>query len=124
MEALAPGTADMDLRAAFLGQAASCAGLGSPLMARLMGLLAERWPEDTALARRLAGWEGDVGPSGASLPLRVAGGLHALVLSGRDTGLAAAYPPNVSDDDALLAAVLGAVRRHDGFLCRWVVCVR
>jgi hypothetical protein len=62
---------------------------------------------------------GRIGPSGASLPLRVAGGLHALVLSGRDAGLLAAYPPRHADDDALTGAVLEALRRHDGFLCRW-----
>lgn len=110
----------MELQATFLEQAKACVGLGSPFMGRLMALLALHWPNDTALARRFALWEGDIGPSGASLPLRLAGGLHALVLMGRDAPLAAAYPPNVVDDAVLLDAVLGAMRHHDAFLCRWV----
>src|SRR3990170_4251050 len=89
-------------------------------MGRLMVLLSRRWPDDTALARRFALWEGDIGPSGASLPLRLAGGLHALILMGRDEPLAAAYPPNEVSDAVLLNAVLGAMRQHDAFLCLWV----
>jgi hypothetical protein len=110
----------MVLQANFLEQAKSCVELDSPFMGRLMTLLACHWPDDTALARRFALWEGDIGPSGASLPLRLAGGLHALVLTGRDVPLAAAYPPNLVDDAVLLEAVMQAMRRHDAFLCRWV----
>jgi hypothetical protein len=89
-------------------------------MARLMTLLAEHWPEDTALARLFGQWQGDVGGSGAVLPLRLASGLHVLALNGQDAELVAVYPPNEADDAALLAAVLGALRRHDAFLCRRV----
>ena len=49
-------------------------------MAQLLRLLAENWPLDTILAHQLESWDGDIGPKGASLPLRLAGGLHALVL--------------------------------------------
>lgn len=110
----------MAIQAAFLKQARACAELGSPFMGRLMALLADHWPDDTALAQRFNGWDGDIGPSGASLPLRLAGGLHALVLSEQDASLAAAYPPNLVSDTDLLAAVLGAMRRQDEFLCQWV----
>lgn len=109
-----------DLQSAFLKQAEACRKFGSPFMGRLMELLAEHWPDDTELARRFARWDGELGPAGASLPLRVAGGLHALVLKGRDARLAAAYPPNAAEDTQLCEAVLGALRRHDDFLCTWV----
>ena len=89
-------------------------------MARLMSLLALHWPDDTAVAGRFADWPGNISPRGAALPLRIAGGLHALVLMGRDAGLAAAYPPHSVADATLLAAVLGALRRHDAFLSDWV----
>lgn len=89
-------------------------------MGRLMGLLAAHWPDDTAVARRFAAWPGNIGARGAALPLRIAGGLHALVLMGRDADLAAAYPPHHRDDAALLAAVLGGLRRHDSFLYDWI----
>ncbi|MGM0559514.1 MAG: DUF2332 domain-containing protein [Pseudomonadota bacterium] len=108
-----------DLPTAFLKQAEACRKFGSPFMGRLMVLLAENWPDDTALAGRFARWDGDLGPAGASLPLRVAGGLHALVLMGRDARLAASYPPNQVDDAQLCAAVLDALRKHDDFLCEW-----
>lgn len=110
----------MSLAAAFRDQAGHCAALGSPFMDRLLRLLADHWPADTALARRCARWTGDIGPSGASLPLRIAGGLHALVLTGRDAALAAAYPPNAPDDATLRTAVLGALDRHEGFLLDWI----
>ncbi|MFD1380741.1 DUF2332 domain-containing protein [Fodinicurvata halophila] len=109
-----------DLQSAFLKQAEACRKFDSPFMGRLMELLAEHWPDDTALAERFVRWEGELGPAGASLPLRVAGGLHALVLKGRDTQLAAVYPPNEVDDAQLCEVVLTALRRHDDFLCEWV----
>ncbi len=89
-------------------------------MQRLMTLLADNWPEDSNLAKCFADWEGDIGSSGASLPLRLAGGLHAIVLLGKDALLTAAYPPNDVNDHILIDAVLAAIRRHDSFLCIWL----
>ena len=66
------------VRAAFRDQARSCAALGSPFMARLMDLTAERLRPGTAVADRLLGWPGDVTSSGQSVPLRFAGALHAM----------------------------------------------
>ena len=110
----------MVLERAFLRQAAACAALGSPFMGRLMTLLANYWPTDGKLSERFGTWNGDIGSSGASLPLRLAGGLHAIVLRGNDAHLAAAYPPNEVDDDVLIDAVLSAIRRHNSFLCDWI----
>ena len=76
------------LRAAFLEQAGHCEGLDSPFMGRLLRLLAEHWPDDTDLAKKLVNWPGDIRPMADSLPLRVTGGLHALCLKGLDAGLA------------------------------------
>lgn len=107
------------LQDAFLHQARSCAALDSPFMARLLTTLAEIWPQDTALARTCDAWTGDIGPNGASLPLRIASGLHALVLGGDDEPLARAYPPGEAGD---LAAALGAaLSRHDAYLADWVL---
>jgi hypothetical protein len=107
------------LCAAFLEQSRACRELGSPFMGRLMAMLADHWPDDTALARRFAAWSGDVSNNSQNLPLRLAGGLHALVLSGQDAELASAYPLHDPGDAALLAAVQRAMRRHDGYLCAW-----
>jgi len=108
-----------DLRDAFLYQARACEGLGSPFMGRLMRLLAAHWPEGSEIDRKFAGFTGDIGPGGASLPLRIAGGLHALVLQGQDEALTTVYPPNDATDDALKAAVLEALHTHAEFLDHW-----
>lgn len=92
------------LRAALHQQAASCAALGSPFMARLCTLLAERLTPKTPLTRRLFAWPGDLGPAAASIPLRLAGALHALVLQGH-RGLGAVYPPRDPSDEALWQAI-------------------
>ena len=68
----------MSLPAAFRSQAEACAGLGSPFMGKLLTMLADHWPENSALGQKFAGFEGDIGPAGHSLPLRIAGGLHGL----------------------------------------------
>ena len=109
----------MSLENAFHDQARACAGLGSPFMARLCELLAQEWRGDTPLGRACAAFDGDLGPGGHSLPLRIAGGLHALVLQG-DADLRAVYPPNTPSDTALLAGIGEAFDRHAAFLVDWI----
>lgn len=109
----------MSLARAFSDQAMSCEKLGSPFMARMLRLLAESWPDQSALGRRMARFEGDIGPAGASLPLRIAGGLHALVLSGRAPELARVYPPEDVADALLRDALLAGLAAHEGFLIDW-----
>lgn len=89
-------------------------------MDRLLNGLAEGWRETSALGRFCAGFQGDIGPVGASLPLRLAGGLHALVLTGRAPGLAAVYPPQHAPDAALMAAVWAALTDHSDFIIDWM----
>ncbi len=109
----------MSLAEAFRNQATSCTALGSPFMGRLLTLLATHWDAQSALGRKFAAFEGDVGPAGHSLPLRIAAGLHALVLSRRDAALAAVYPPAKANDADLANAVVGALERHQPFLLDW-----
>lgn len=110
----------MMLAEAFQHQAISCERMGSPFMGRLLRILAEHWPADSALAQRLAQFDGDIGPAGASLPLRTAGGLHALVLTARAPELAALYPPAQVSDEALREGVLEALDQHEAFMLDWV----
>lgn len=107
------------LQEAFEVQAVACDALGSPFMARLLRLLVTDWPTDTGLAHKCATFTGDIGPSGHSLPLRIAGGLHALRLSG-DGELTAVYPPNAVDEASFATAILNAFHQHDDFLCDWI----
>lgn len=108
------------LHDAFEEQAGHCAKLGSPFMARLMMLCAAHWPETGAVARKALDWRGDIGPRAISLPLRIAGGLHALVLQGRDPALAMAYPPHETLDEALWVEVARALEDHEEFLVDWL----
>jgi hypothetical protein len=109
------------LREAFTAQAEHCRGLGSPFMGRLMDLLAAEFTHDCApIAQRLFNWPGDVGPSGASLPLRLAGGLHALLLRGSAPELEPVYPPHEVSDRTLWAAVFAALQGHDAWLQEWM----
>lgn len=108
------------IRGAFRSQGKSCALLGSPFMGRLMPLIAERLTPDSEPGARILAWEGEVGPAGQSVPLRVAGALHALVLEDADDDLAAAYPPNDADDSTLWQAVSGALSRHSDRIMTWL----
>lgn len=104
------------LAAALEGQARACDDLGSPFTARLCRALARVLAPGTPLTDRLLAWPGDLTGGGASVPLRLTGALHALVLQGVDAGLAAVYPPGTADDTALAAAVASALARHAGVI--------
>ncbi|PWJ16234.1 DUF2332 domain-containing protein [Jannaschia seohaensis] len=110
----------MRLTEAFRTQGHACGALGSPFMARLMRLLADRLtPDHGPVAARLFAWEGDVSAAGQSLPLRLAGGLHALLLHGHPC-LAAVYPPRDVSDAALWAAVSDTIRSETETLGHWL----
>jgi hypothetical protein len=87
-------------------------------MERLLRLVADRLDADTPLGARLVVWPGDIGPRGASLPLRLAGALHALALTGDP--LAAVYPPHTSSEDSLWDAIADALARREKDVLRWI----
>ena len=99
---------DTKLGKAFRHQASACLDLGSPFMHQLMGLCADRLRPDSDLTRRMFDWPGDLGPSGASVPLRLAGALHSLARAGHRE-LLPVYPPAQPRDDDLWRAVSGAL---------------
>ena len=64
-------------------------------MRRLLHLLADGDLYPVTLINRLNSWSGDPAPNKDNIPLRLAAGLRALVLSGQDPALKACYPhPN------------------------------
>ncbi|WP_375261385.1 DUF2332 domain-containing protein [Palleronia sp.] len=104
----------MTLQDAHRDQAESCRRLGSPFTARLLTLAAERVTDATPVGAHLLAWQGDVSCRGQSVPLRIAGALHRLVLSG-DAELADHWPPAATqDDDGLWQAVEAAFLRREG----------
>ncbi|HYJ84110.1 MAG TPA: DUF2332 family protein [Allosphingosinicella sp.] len=89
-----PGSAtEAAAREAFARQSGWAEALGSPLMVRLCRLLSERLDRETEVGRRVLDWPGDAGAFADALPLRLAGGLHALVRSGEAPALERCYPP-------------------------------
>jgi hypothetical protein len=105
------------VREAFRRQALSCRDLGSPFTAKLCDVLAEiLQPEQGMVARRILGWRGDPSSRGDSVPLRLCGALHAVVLTGRDPALRDAYAAR-RINPALLQSVLAA---QGGFILDWL----
>lgn len=102
-----PGSAtDAAARAAFARQAEGATKLDSPFMEKLCGLLGERLDRSTETGRRVLDWPGKADVFSDALPLRLTGGLHALVRGGAAPGLADCYPPNpLPDEEALWAAL-------------------
>lgn len=111
-----PGAREPAVRTAFAEQAGSCANLGSPFTARLCNLLAARLDHSTAVGHRILSWQGEPSGKNDALALRIAGALHALVLSGENRALAACYPPAEVSDDALWEACSDTFRADEAFL--------
>ncbi|WP_086608080.1 DUF2332 domain-containing protein [Erythrobacter donghaensis] len=102
---------------AFANQVAYCAAAGAHITARVVGGIAEVLASDAkgALLQRVRGWQG--APLADALSLRVAGGLHALHLSGAAPELAPIYGGEDADDAAVIADVIA---EHEAALLPWL----
>jgi hypothetical protein len=102
----------LTLAEAFARQIAWCDDNGSPFTARVLETAWAERERGGALRELLPEWPGDAGAD--AVPLRVAGALHALALSGREPALAALYPPQRDRFDAALGppAVAAALDRQ------------
>lgn len=102
----------MSFRAHARAQAASCTALGAPFMARLMLLIADSLCPGTPVADRLLGWPTERIEEDAPA-LRLAAGLHHLVLTGQARILARLYAaPDSVTDEALWRAIDAALKQH------------
>ncbi len=111
----------MSLPGVFRAQARACDALGSPFTARLLHSIADMLHRDDAVFARIRDWPYDPTAAGDAVPLRIAGGLHALVLSGQDAALAGVYPPSTDiPDDRFAAVILAAIQRHPAHLMHWL----
>lgn len=101
--------------ATFRKQIGWCEEQGAPFTAQVLTLLFEDIACDGRAAGLVGTWPGDLVAD--AVPLRLAGALHALVLSGAEPDLAACYPTWGGDDLARMhSAMSDALARHDGFL--------
>lgn len=105
------------IRSLFRRQAAVCRDLGSPFTARLMDLLAGGLDTGTAIGRRVLAWPPDPEDN---VPLRLAGGLHALARSGTHPGLSAVYPPHDTSDVSLADTIAATLGSHGDWLMPWL----
>jgi len=105
------------VRGPFANQVRFCLANQAPITARVVSALAQAVDNgrSNAFLDAIRGWTG--APLADALPLRCAGGLHALHLSGREPALAPLYRGQPADEVALIAA---AVERHAAWLLPWL----
>ncbi|WP_298200153.1 DUF2332 domain-containing protein [Novosphingobium sp.] len=106
-----------DPREGIAWQAEHCRRNGSPLTGRIVSAMLPLLDGPTAVGRRMALWPGRV--LEAAMPLRLAGGLHWLHLSGSEPILAPIYRGEVTDQSAIDAIVGEVVARRDAQLLGW-----
>lgn len=109
--------ATVDVGRALEWQADHAARNGAPATARVVRAFLPLLDGATQVGRRLRDWPGLTLED--AVPLRLAGGLHNLVLTGADMRLAPVYAGEIAgqgDVDALVRAVVAA---HDGALLGW-----
>ena len=103
---------------AFTNQVAYCRDNGAPITAAICQALCDLLDTERggAVMRRIRKWAG--APLADALPLRIAGGLHALHLAGEDDALSAIYlDQRVSNPQEIVA---DAIERHEAFLMPWL----
>ncbi len=103
---------------AFSNQVAYCNASGAPITGRVCSAIGALIAagESGDLLNRVRGWQG--APLADALPLRIAGGLHALHLSGAEPALAPLYAGEEGIDET--AIVAAAIRRHETELLPWL----
>lgn len=106
------------VREAYANQVAYCQANDSPVTARIVAAIAAQFdaPAPGAFIEQIRDWPGS-SPLGDAVPLRSAGGLHALHLSGAAPELAPIYADLPADDAAIIGAV---VCRHELELLPWL----
>ncbi len=107
-----------DARDAFANQIDYCRANGAPLTARIVEAILRNFDAPGAFAAKLRGWPGK--PMADALPLRAAGALHALYLSGGEPALAALYAGEAGAMAEAEALVGAALARHDAALLPWL----
>jgi hypothetical protein len=106
-----------DVRNGIVAQAEHVAKNDAPATARICLAQLAVLESDTVCGARMRDWPGRVLED--ALPLRFAGGLHWLHLTGAETRLVPVYAGDVTDQAAVDALVLAVVAEHDAALLQW-----
>ena len=107
-----------DVREAIEWQARHSESAGAPCTARVIRAELAILETDSATGRRMANWQGL--SLADAMPLRIAGGLHWLYLSGEDRRLEPVYGGLLTDQGAIDAIVADMAVRFDARLMPWL----
>jgi hypothetical protein len=107
-----------DVREAIAWQASHAERADAPITGRIVRAELAILDTPTELARRMAGWPGLSLED--AMPLRVAGGLHWLHLSGAEARLAPIYRGEVADQAAIDEIVAAVTIEWDAKLVPWL----
>jgi hypothetical protein len=108
---------EADVREAFRNQAIYCESSGTPVTAAVLRGIEAALDRATETGRRTLDWPGDPRGSGDSVPLRLAGGFHALARAKADERLVRLYQGDLDDADSIVRDVL---QRFDAELAPWL----
>jgi hypothetical protein len=107
-----------DVASAIRDQAAHVRHNNAPVTAQICEALLALMVGDTQVGRRIANWPGSV--LADALPLRLAGGLHHLHLTGTESRLAAIYDGEITDQAEIDTAICAIAADHDAALLPWL----
>lgn len=107
-----------DVAAAIAWQARHSAEAGAPITARVILAMHAIVAGPSALGARIAAWPGLSLED--AMPLRVAGGVHFLYLTGSAPALAPVYAGELTDQGAVDALVAAAALTNDAALLPWL----
>lgn len=107
-----------DVREAIEWQARHCEEAGAPCTARVIRAELAILGTDSATGRRMANWQGL--SLADAMPLRIAGGLHWLYLSGEDRRLEPVYAGLLTDQEAIDSMVADLAIMFDARLMPWL----
>lgn len=110
--------ATRDLRYGINWQADHSERAFAPTTARVIRAQLAVLDTGTETGRRMRAWRGNVLED--AMPLRIAGGLHWLVLSGTDERLKAVYSGEIADQPAVDRLVVELVEKYDAILAPWL----
>ncbi|MEM8917891.1 MAG: DUF2332 domain-containing protein [Pseudomonadota bacterium] len=106
------------VRAAFANQVAYCRSNGAPITGRMVEAIINAVDPATELGRRVLEWDGN--PLADALPLRVAGGFHALHLAGQHKDLSAIYEGDSEAADRAEEIVAATIASDEAQLLPWL----
>ena len=105
-------------RGAFRIQEHYCRSNASPIYAAVCAALADGLTRDTRTGARVLDWAAE--PTRDAVPLRLIGGLHALVLAGLDPALADVFAGRIADPARVADTLSAVLRDHDAALYPWL----